>query len=97
MKIDLKKENEKLTIILEGRLDTNTSGDLESKASELESINNLVLDLAKLDYISSAGLRVLLSFQKIMNAKGEMTLINVNQNIMDIFEVTGFSDILNIK
>lgn len=97
MKIDLKKEEKKLTIILEGKLDTNTSSDLESKLSELDEIEEVVIDMKKLDYISSAGLRVLLSMQKIMNKQGKMTIINVCENVMDIFEVTGFSNILNIE
>lgn len=97
MKIDLKKEDKKLTIILEGKLDTNTSPELDSKINELDDMEEVVIDMKKLDYISSAGLRVLLSMQKIMNKQGKMTITNVCDNVMDIFEVTGFSDILDIE
>ena len=97
MKIDLKKEDKKLTIKLDGKLDTNTSPDLDSKMSELEGMEEVVIDMKDLDYISSAGLRVLLSMQKVMNKQGKMTIINVCENVMDIFEVTGFSDILDIE
>ena len=97
MKIDLKKNDKELFIKLEGKLDTNTSSDLDSKISELEGIEKVIIDMEKLDYISSAGLRVLLSMQKIMNKQGEMILKNVCENVMDIFEVTGFSEILNIE
>ena len=97
MKIDIKKEEKKLTIKLDGKLDTNTSPELDSKMSELEGVEEVIIDIADLNYISSAGLRVLLSMQKIMNKQGKMTIINVCENVMDIFEVTGFSDILNIE
>ncbi len=96
MKIDLNKENDKLIISLEGRLDTNTSPELESEYKKLDE-KNIVLDLEKLNYISSAGLRVLLTMQKEMNKKGSLEIINVCDEVLDIFEVTGFNDILNIK
>ena len=96
MKIDLNKENDKLIISLEGRLDTNTSPELESEYKKLDE-KNIVLDLEKLNYISSAGLRVLLNMQKEMNKKGSLEIINVCDEVLDIFEVTGFNDILNIK
>ena len=96
MKIDLNKENDKLIISLEGRLDTNTSPELESEYKKLDE-KNIVLDLEKLNYISSAGLRVLLTKQKEMNKKGSLEIINVCDEVLDIFEVTGFNDILNIK
>lgn len=86
-----------LTVALEGRLDTTTAPQLEGELkSALNGVKSLVLDLEKLDYISSAGLRVLLSAQKVMNKQGEMKITGVNDVIMEIFEVTGFSDILNI-
>ena len=97
MKIDLKKEEKKLTIKLEGKLDTNTSPELDSKINELDGMEEVIIDMKDLNYISSAGLRVLLSMQKIMNKQGKMTIINVCENVMDIFEVTGFSDILSIE
>ena len=86
------------TIALEGRLDTVTAPELESAINgSLENINELIFDLAKLDYVSSAGLRVLLSAQKTMNKRGSMTVTNVKPEIMDIFEITGFVDILDIQ
>ena len=92
------KENEALTVALEGRLDTTTAPELEAELkSSLEGVNALTLDLEKLEYVSSAGLRVLLSAQKQMNRQGEMKLIHVGETIMEIFEVTGFSDILTIE
>ena len=91
-------ENEKLCIALEGRLDTTTAPELEKTLKEsIGGVRALTLDFEKLDYISSAGLRVLLSAQKIMNAQGEMKLVHVGETIMEIFEVTGFSDILTIE
>ena len=91
-------ENGKAFFALEGRLDTNTSPEMEKELnSALNGIGELVLDFAKLEYISSAGLRVLLSAQKTMNKQGTMKIINVNETIMEIFEVTGFSDILTIE
>ena len=87
-----------LTIALEGRLDTTTAPDLEKdlKAS-LDNVESLIFDLVKLDYISSAGLRVLLSAQKVMNKKGSMKVTHVNETIMEVFEVTGFTDFLTIE
>lgn len=87
-----------LTIALEGRLDTTTAPDLEKELkNSLDGVTELVLDLEHLDYISSAGLRVLLSAQKIMNKQGAMKVIHVNDMVNEVFEVTGFSDILNIE
>ena len=87
-----------LTIALEGRLDTVTSPSLESELkSSLEGVEKLVMDLAQLQYISSAGLRVLLSAQKIMNAQGCMIVRNASEDVREIFDVTGFSDILSIE
>ena len=86
-----------LTLEVEGRLDTMTSPELEAAVREsIEGIGELVFDFGKLEYISSAGLRVLLSAQKTMNRQGSMKVANVNSAIMEIFEVTGFSDILTI-
>ena len=90
-------ENNALTIALEGRLDTTTAPELEAELkAALPGVVSLTIDMSKLEYISSAGLRVLLSAQKIMNKQGEMKITGVNDVIMEIFEVTGFSDILNI-
>lgn len=86
-----------LTLTLEGRLDTTTAPELEAVVkSELTDVTALIFNLSKLEYISSAGLRVLLSAQKIMNKQGEMTVTGCSEEIMEIFEVTGFSDILTI-
>ena len=86
-----------LTLSLEGRLDTTTAPELELFLKEaLSGVTDLTFDFKKLEYISSAGLRVLLSAQKIMNMQGEMKITGVSDAIMEIFEVTGFSDILNI-
>lgn len=95
----IKQENgENLTIALVGRLDTATAPQLESELKQsLDGVKNLVLDLEKLEYMSSAGLRLLLSSQKQMSKQGTMKVIHVNEVIMDIFEVTGFSDILTIE
>ncbi|MBO4395288.1 MAG: STAS domain-containing protein [Eubacterium sp.] len=90
-------EGSDLTIALEGRLDTTTAPDLEKEVQEsLGGVSNLTFDLKALEYISSAGLRVLLSAQKIMNKQGEMKITGANEAIMEVFEVTGFIDILNI-
>ena len=88
----------KAVFALEGRLDTNTSVELEAALNPvLDGINELVFDLGSLEYISSAGLRVLLSSHKSLSKKGGMKVTNVNEMIMEIFEVTGFSDILTIE
>ncbi|MBR1476678.1 MAG: STAS domain-containing protein [Lachnospiraceae bacterium] len=98
--LNIKKEGtaEDLTVVLEGRLDTTTAPQLdeELKAS-LEKAKNLVFDLKALEYVSSAGLRVFLSAQKVMNRQGSMTIKNANEEIKEIFDVTGFVDILNIE
>lgn len=87
-----------LVVALTGRLDTATAPQLEEELkAALDTAESIVLDFEKLDYISSAGLRVLLSTQKIMVKKGGMTIKGVNETIMEIFEVTGFVDILNIE
>lgn len=98
MEIVKTTETDKLIVALTGRLDTNTASELENELkSSIEGIEFLVLDFNNLDYISSAGLRVLLSVQKIMNKQGEMIIKNVNDDIKEVFEVTGFIDILNIE
>lgn len=87
-----------LTIALSGRLDTTTAPQLESELkASIDGIGKLVLDFAGLEYLSSAGLRVLLAAQKIMNKQGTMVVKNVNETIQEIFEVTGFCDILTIE
>ena len=87
-----------LEIALEGRLDTLTAPELEAELKQsLEAADSLVLDFGKLDYISSAGLRVLLSAHKTMSPKGGMKVTNVNEIVREVFEVTGFADILTIE
>ena len=97
MTIQQTRNENALTIALEGRLDTMTAPELEAALkTALEGVVELTFDFEKLDYISSAGLRVLLAAQKTMNRQGSMKVVHVNEIIMEIFEVTGFSDILTI-
>lgn len=97
MTINKKQEGTKLEILLEGRLDTTTSPMLEEELKQsIGGITELIFDFEKLEYISSAGLRILLAQQKIMNKQGSMVVKNVNEVIDEVFEVTGFSDILTI-
>ena len=98
--LNIKKtiENGKAVLMPEGRLDTVTAPEMEKTVNEiLPELRELVMDFKDLEYISSAGLRVLLSAQKAMNKQGKMTVCNVNETITEIFDVTGFSDILNIE
>ena len=98
LNIDKSIENGKALFALVGRLDTTTAPELEKELkSSLDGVKELTLDFAGLDYISSAGLRVLLSAQKAMNKQGSMKIKNVNDDIMDIFDVTGFAEILTIE
>lgn len=98
MTINKEFQDNVLTIALEGRLDTLTAPDLDAELkASMEDAESLVLDMKALDYISSAGLRVLLSAQKVMSRKGGMKLINVNETVMEVFEVTGFSELLTIE
>ena len=98
MTIGKHRDGSALTLAPEGRLDTITSPELEKVFKEsLDGVSELTLDFGKLDYISSAGLRVLLAAQKTMSRQGSMTLRHVNEIISEIFEVTGFADILTIE
>ena len=98
MTITKKMNGTTLEIALEGRLDTMTAPELEAELNQnLDSAESLTLDFSKLDYISSAGLRVLLSAHKVMSAKGGMKVTNVNEIVQEVFEVTGFADILTIE
>ena len=98
MKVDKTIENGKAVFKLEGRLDSTTSPELEKEIMDvIGDLNELVLDLEDLEYTSSAGMRVLLSAQRIMNSQGSMKVINVRSEIMDIFEITGFNRILTIE
>ena len=98
MTIEKTLEGNTLTLALEGRLDTTTSPDLEEAlGASLDGVTALVFDFAKLDYLSSAGLRVLLSAQKRMNRQGSMKLVHVNDAVKEVFEITGFADFLTIE
>ena len=98
MNITKTKEGANLTLALEGRLDTTTAPRLEEEVkSALEGVTELVLDFSQLEYLSSAGLRVILAAQKIMNKQGKMVIRHVNETIMEVFEITGFIDILTIE
>lgn len=98
MNIIKEKNGTQLSIMLEGRLDTNTAPQLEAELKrEIGGVEKLVFDFEKLEYLSSAGLRVLLSAQKVMNKQGRMIVKNVNDEVNEIFEITGFSDFLTIE
>ncbi len=98
MNITKTQNGSELTIALEGRLDTSTAPQLEAELKRsIDGVTSLVFDFAKLEYLSSAGLRVLLAAQKVMNRQGSMALCNVNETIMEVFEITGFVDILTIR
>ncbi len=98
MVVDKAKEGTLLTVTVEGRLDTKTAPQVETELKgSLDGVKSLVLDFKSLQYVSSAGLRVLLSVQKIMNKQGSMVIKNASEDVMDVFEVTGFIDILTIE
>lgn len=98
MTITKEKSADKLLVSLEGRLDTTTSPGFEAEIKpELEGVKELTLDLSKLEYISSAGLRVLLVLHKTMLKQGSMKITGVNETVYEILEMTGFSDILTIE
>ena len=98
MTITKKQDGATLEIAVEGRLDTMTSPELDNELKTcLDCVEKLILDCEKLDYISSAGLRVLLNAYKVMNSKGGMRLIRVNEIVREVFEVTGFADVLTIE
>ena len=98
MNIIKTSEGTKLTFAIEGRLDTTTAPQLEEEVKgSLTGVTELVLDFSKLEYLSSAGLRVILAAQKVMNKQGRMVIRHVNETILEVFEVTGFCDILTIE
>ena len=98
MIITKNKTNETLEFSVEGKLDTTTAPELEAELNTLPSdVTTLIFNFDKLIYISSAGLRVLLKFYKKMNTQGNMKLINVNENIMEVLEMTGFTDFLTVE
>ena len=98
MKINKNLNGTTLVLALEGRLDTTTAPELEAALKDdMAKVNELTMDFAKLDYISSAGLRVLLSAHKAMAKKDGMKVVNANEMVKEVFDVTGFADILNIE
>ncbi len=98
MNIIKNTEGKTLNIALEGRLDTTTAPQLEAELKQSIADNTeLIFDFEKLEYLSSAGLRVLLAAQKVMNKQGRMVIRNVNDVITEVFEVTGFADILTVE
>ena len=98
MNIDIKRNTEETTLAIDGRLDTTTAPSLEKNINEdIEGTKDLILDMSGLEYISSAGLRVLLGAQKKMQKIGSMKLKNVSEEVMDVLEMTGFADILTIE
>ena len=98
MTIEKKINNDAATLIVSGRLDTQTAPELEKELdSILTGLKELIFDMTNLEYVSSAGLRVILKAQKAMNAQGSMKLTGVNDSIMEVFDITGFLDILTIE
>ena len=98
MTIEKKINQETATLIVSGRLDTQTAPELENELDAIISgVKELTFDMADLEYVSSAGLRVILKAQKIMNTQGSMKLTGVNDSIMEVFDITGFLDILTIE
>ncbi len=98
MTINKMQQGTQLTFALTGRLDTNTAPQLEAELKRsIDGVTDLTFDFAELEYISSAGLRILLAAQKTMNRQGSMTIRNVNETVSEVFDITGFSEILTIE
>lgn len=97
MTINKNQNEQTVTLALVGRLDTTTAPDLEKEIDALDNVKELIFDLKELEYTSSAGLRAILKAQKMMNEKGAMKVVNVNDTIMEVFEITGFTDMLTIE
>lgn len=97
MTISKKQDGKELVIFIEGRLDRTTAPALDMEVKALDGVESLVFDLEKLEYISSAGFRILLSAQKKMSKQGDMVVKNVRKDIYELFEVSGFNEILTIK
>ena len=98
MTINKISDGEKLTLAIAGRLDTNSSPYLEAELRQsVDGVTELFFDFSEAEYISSAGLRVLLAAQKVMNRQGSMKLIGVSDEVMEVFEITGFADMLTIE
>ena len=98
MNINMQKDDSRLTVVLEGRLDTLTSPELEEQLeNSLDGIKELIFDFSDLRYVSSAGLRVLIAAQKIMEEQGKMIIRNVCPTVMEVFDITGFIDVFTIE
>ena len=98
MTIDRNVVGSKIQLKISGRLDTSTAPELEATINScLAGVEELIMDFEGLEYVSSAGLRVILKTQKIMNNQGNMKIINVNDTIMEVFDITGFADVLTIE
>ncbi len=98
MNVEKKLNGEELTLIVSGRLDTQTAPELEKELNDvLSGVKELVFDFSNLEYISSAGLRIILKAQVAMNKQGSMKITGANDNIMEVFDITGFLDILTIE
>jgi anti-anti-sigma factor len=98
MTIIKKVNGDELVLVLAGRLDTSTASQLEAELKvSIDNIKTLILDLKDIEYVSSAGLRVILSAQKVMSKQGKMIIRNINESVMEVFEITGFADILTIE
>ena len=97
MQINKTVNGAELLLAVEGRLDTATAPQLEAELKTLDGVESLILDFAALEYLSSAGLRVLLATQKTMNKQGKMIVRNVNETIAEVFEITGFANILTVE
>ena len=97
MQVNKTVNGAELLLAVEGRLDTATAPQLEAELKTLDGVESLILDFAALEYLSSAGLRVLLATQKTMNKQGKMIVRNVNETIAEVFEITGFANILTVE
>ena len=98
MKLTIEKNENVLTVAVSGKVDTITAVEFEKAIEDhLDGVTELILDLKEMTYTSSAGLRVILKAQKAMNKQGTMKVVNVRPDVMDIFEITGFTDILTIE
>ena len=98
MTIDRNVEGTKTQLKIAGRLDTSTAPELETTIDAcISGVEELIIDFEGLEYVSSAGLRVILKTQKVMNKQGSMKIINVNDTIMEVFDITGFADVLTIE
>ena len=98
MKIEFTRDGDKLTAAISGRIDTNSAPEAEEQIlNQLDGVKKLVLDFKEVDYISSAGLRILLLLHKQMLAEEGLTIININETVREVLEITGFLDILNVE